>query len=255
VPLAATVLCAALAAFQYNGRVFDPGTGFHDYGARLYWPQIGRFISPDTYHGDPSNPASLNLYSYVHNNPYRYTDPTGHWSSKAWPGFDPVHQMTVEKVLGNVGSRGVEIMKGRQDFMDANQSPAGQYEHAMWDDRAGTRAEAIQNANNAVMARLLGARAQAAGSDAFFEELGDAIHTLQDATSPSHRGFQDWHPQSVGKHSDAERRYPAEGSAERAELEGVTRWAGDIATSKADMPGRFFNPDSGRVELPDSYRK
>ena len=63
---------------QYNGRVFDPGTGFHDYGARMYWPQIGRFISPDSYPGDVANPASLNLYSYVHNNPYKYTDPTGH---------------------------------------------------------------------------------------------------------------------------------------------------------------------------------
>ena len=70
---------------QYNGRVFDPGTGFHDYGARLYWPQIGRFVSADSYKGDPSNPASLNLYSYVHNNPYKYTDPTGHCPMCAIP--------------------------------------------------------------------------------------------------------------------------------------------------------------------------
>ena len=62
---------------QYNGRVYDPGTGFHDYGARMYWPQIGRFISADTYGGDPANPASLNRYGYVHNNPYKYTDPSG----------------------------------------------------------------------------------------------------------------------------------------------------------------------------------
>jgi len=65
-------------ANQYNGRVFDSGTGFHDYGARMYWPEIGRFISPDTYQGDIANPASLNRYSYVLNNPYKYTDPTGH---------------------------------------------------------------------------------------------------------------------------------------------------------------------------------
>jgi hypothetical protein len=47
----------------------------------MYWPQIGRFISADTYAGDPSDPASLNRYSYVHNNPYKYTDPTGHCPS------------------------------------------------------------------------------------------------------------------------------------------------------------------------------
>jgi RHS repeat-associated protein len=62
---------------QYNGRVFDPGTGFHDYGARMYWPQIGRFISADSVIGSTASPMSLNRYSYVLNNPYKYTDPTG----------------------------------------------------------------------------------------------------------------------------------------------------------------------------------
>jgi RHS repeat-associated protein len=68
---------------QYNGRVYDPGTGFHDYGARMYWPAIGRFISADSYQGDIASPASLNRYSYVLNNPYRYVDPTGHFQSEA----------------------------------------------------------------------------------------------------------------------------------------------------------------------------
>jgi RHS repeat-associated protein len=71
---------------QYNGRVYDPGTGFHDYGARMYWPQVGRFISADSYQGDIGNPASLNRYSYVLNNPYKYTDPTGHMPDSAGGG-------------------------------------------------------------------------------------------------------------------------------------------------------------------------
>jgi RHS repeat-associated protein len=62
---------------QYNGRVYDPGTGFHDYGARMYWPQIGRFISPDTNPAHIKDPQSLNRYAYVFNNPYKYVDPTG----------------------------------------------------------------------------------------------------------------------------------------------------------------------------------
>jgi len=62
---------------QYNGRVYDEGTGFHDYGARMYWPEIGRFVSADTIPVVPGSLDSMNRYSYVANNPYRYVDPTG----------------------------------------------------------------------------------------------------------------------------------------------------------------------------------
>ena len=46
--------------------------------ARYYDPELGRFIQPDTTIPDLSNPQSYNRYSYVLNNPLRYTDPTGH---------------------------------------------------------------------------------------------------------------------------------------------------------------------------------
>lgn len=81
---------------QYNGRVYDAGTGFHDYGARLYWPEIGRFISADPLLGDPKNPAGLNRYSYVLNNPYRYTDPTG-MLNEAGATFERLQQSQVEQ--------------------------------------------------------------------------------------------------------------------------------------------------------------
>ncbi len=37
-----------------------------------------RFISEDTYEGELNTPLSLNQYTYAHNNPLRYTDPSGH---------------------------------------------------------------------------------------------------------------------------------------------------------------------------------
>ena len=54
------------------------GSELYYYGARYYDPTIGRFISPDTIVPNPSDPQSLNRYSYCSNNPLRYTDPTGH---------------------------------------------------------------------------------------------------------------------------------------------------------------------------------
>ncbi len=44
----------------------------------MYDPATARFISEDTYRGDPGDPLSLNLYTYCFNNPLIYHDPTGH---------------------------------------------------------------------------------------------------------------------------------------------------------------------------------
>jgi len=38
--------------------------------------------SPDTIVPDPGDPQALNRYSYVLNNPLRYTDPTGRLADK-----------------------------------------------------------------------------------------------------------------------------------------------------------------------------
>ncbi|MGG1895570.1 RHS repeat-associated core domain-containing protein [Brevibacillus formosus] len=65
--------------FTYAGEIYDKESGFYYLRARYYDPKIGRFISEDTYKGQVDNPLSLNLYTYVENNPLRYKDPTGHW--------------------------------------------------------------------------------------------------------------------------------------------------------------------------------
>jgi RHS repeat-associated protein len=57
----------------------DSGLGsLYDYGARLYSPAIGRFLSADTIVPRPHDPQSWNRFSYTRNNPLKYTDPTGH---------------------------------------------------------------------------------------------------------------------------------------------------------------------------------
>ena len=56
----------------------DSGVDLYYYGARYYDANIGRFISADTIVQSLANPQTLNRYSYVVNNPVRFTDPSGH---------------------------------------------------------------------------------------------------------------------------------------------------------------------------------
>jgi RHS repeat-associated protein len=70
---------------RYTGKERDGESGLDNFDARYYSPSMGRFISPDwsaapmgVPYADFGNPQSLNLYSYVKNNPLKDTDPTGH---------------------------------------------------------------------------------------------------------------------------------------------------------------------------------
>ncbi len=47
---------------------------------RVYDPILGRFLSPDPNVQVVTDLQSYNRYSYVLNNPLRYTDPTGYFS-------------------------------------------------------------------------------------------------------------------------------------------------------------------------------
>ncbi|MCZ7668991.1 MAG: hypothetical protein M5U34_18270 [Chloroflexi bacterium] len=49
-----------------------------DMNARFYAPALGRFASADTIVPNPTNPQSLNRYSYTRNSPLNLIDPTGH---------------------------------------------------------------------------------------------------------------------------------------------------------------------------------
>jgi RHS repeat-associated protein len=65
---------------RFTGKERDSESGNDYFGARYFGSSTGRFLSPDPsqlYFADPTNPQSLNLYSYVRNNPLINIDPTG----------------------------------------------------------------------------------------------------------------------------------------------------------------------------------
>ena len=77
--------------FAFTGYEWDPELGLFNAKARYFDPQIGRFISQDSFLGEIDNPPSLHRYFYANANPTRFIDPTGHFSwdqAKAgWKGF------------------------------------------------------------------------------------------------------------------------------------------------------------------------
>ncbi|EPJ48893.1 MAG: hypothetical protein OFPI_27180 [Osedax symbiont Rs2] len=61
----------------FTGHEHIDELGLIHMNGRIYDPQLGRFLSADRHIQSPFNSQSFNRYSYVINNPLKYTDPTG----------------------------------------------------------------------------------------------------------------------------------------------------------------------------------
>ncbi len=62
----------------YTGHEMLGGLCLVNMNARIYDPDLGRFMTADTHVTDPLNLQDWNAYTYVNNNPLSFTDPTGH---------------------------------------------------------------------------------------------------------------------------------------------------------------------------------
>lgn len=89
------VIAAGPNHYKFTGKERDPETGCDYFGARYYCNTVGRFIAPDwaaaptaVPYANFGNPQSLNLYSYVQNNPTTMGDPDGHGCDRGgWCGY------------------------------------------------------------------------------------------------------------------------------------------------------------------------
>ncbi|SHH64167.1 tRNA(Glu)-specific nuclease WapA precursor [Vibrio aerogenes CECT 7868] len=66
----------------YTGHEEVTEVGLIHMNGRVYDPILARFISADPYIQAPDNTQSYNRYSYVVNNPMKYSDPSGHFFKK-----------------------------------------------------------------------------------------------------------------------------------------------------------------------------
>jgi RHS repeat-associated protein len=64
---------------EFTGHEAIPDVGLINMNGRVYDPVLGRFLSPDPNVQFASDLQSYNRYSYVQNNPLKYTDPTGYF--------------------------------------------------------------------------------------------------------------------------------------------------------------------------------
>jgi RHS repeat-associated protein len=60
-----------------------------NFNARMYDPQLGRFMSADSINPDPLNGQAFDRYAYTYNNLLNATDPSGHASGEAQDGGMP----------------------------------------------------------------------------------------------------------------------------------------------------------------------
>ncbi len=93
----------------YTGHEMDDEVGLINMNARIYDPYLGRFLSADPVLPDAGDMQAFNRYSYVTNNPLKFTDPTGHAGESA-----------IEEVI--VNGNGIDPPKvSDEEFEDAFQ--------------------------------------------------------------------------------------------------------------------------------------
>ncbi len=92
----------------YTGHEHLTQFGLINMNGRLYDPVLGRMLSPDPFVQAPGNSQNYNRYSYVLNNPMKYTDPSGYWWWSHFKGWvdentEKIRQHHVEMSAFTIG--------------------------------------------------------------------------------------------------------------------------------------------------------
>ncbi|MCP3909314.1 MAG: hypothetical protein GY712_15030, partial [Oceanicoccus sp.] len=108
----------------FTGQEHDENTGLVYFGARYYDPDTARFITQDSYLGQPGTPPSLHRYFYAYGNPTRFVDLYGYCNLGPYPG-DSLATCAWEWITGSVSEgadkvvdHSIEKTQEQGDFID-----------------------------------------------------------------------------------------------------------------------------------------
>ncbi|MFZ0867310.1 MAG: RHS repeat-associated core domain-containing protein [Candidatus Sulfotelmatobacter sp.] len=192
--------------YKFTGKERDSESNLDMFGARYYGSSLGRFMTPDwaakptaVPYAHYGNPQSLNLYSYVQNNPTTIGDPDGHWPTFRLGGTW-THSDIVDAAYPGLSAAQRQIIKNGSAKADEDQSRAGAPAHGMTpkgEDKAIAMRDAAKIvANSESAARNDQAAYTAAGgkgiADSALSAVAPAFHEQTDETSPAYAGFQEW---------------------------------------------------------------
>ncbi len=192
-----------------TGKERDAETGLDYFGARYFSGAQGRWTSPD-----PSNlgvdfwlPQTWNRYAMALNNPLKFVDRNGYWPTS-------IHEKNVDQSLPGLSGQMRQLLKDASYAVDHSTKYLGVFDsqsgeaspmHSMSNGNDPDEAHALGLAmdlsdrfiqENEATARTAQAEWEQAGNTGISPKallaFGNALHTIQDGTSPAHAGFQPW---------------------------------------------------------------
>src|SRR6266571_5679293 len=196
----------------FHAKPFDQDSGLSYFGARYYDPVVGRFMGVYPKGFDEKNLYSFNRYAYGNNNPYRFLDPNGQWSTDA-------HNYFIDQAFNQMPDRIKTYMKEGSRAADAlyNQGHGSDHVHSMWPEN-GSQEQMVQLRSEYIRERLSefnkfmtkaneyrerGVTGVAENFEAMaWRAYGEALHPIMDSTSPVHN--QVWRYGDRHRHGDYE---------------------------------------------------
>ena len=134
-------------SITYAGYQYDEETGLYYLNARYYNSNTARFLTEDTYRGRQQDPLSLNRYTYCHNNPLIYWDPTGHAARKYKEDYFYSVTTGQRHPKCEIGSAGSYVYQMEQ-MLEYAGSRAGDSEDGIFDGNTLNAVRLFQRDNN-----------------------------------------------------------------------------------------------------------
>jgi len=189
----------------YTGQEQMADVCLDNYNARIYDPQIGRFMSADDIVPDAYYSQSYNRYTYVENGPLSFTDPTGHMDPQQAPTFAPDMALMISESMASnmmiVGSNNASVVQ--------NSTQSGTTAGIGESSTGVTTQPSSPQTNGAAVTPVSGLGAQDSDASPLANNPGDQV-SYRIADNNGNRVGQLGNSNSTGQEPDAANGQPTE---------------------------------------------